>query len=100
MLKLYKNYMTTQVIFTMDKKLKGEAMRKARSFGLPFSSVLNLATRAFVDGKINIGVVENEHLNIKTRRELMKISNDIKKGKNLFGPFRSGPEMDKFLDSH
>ena len=28
--------MTTQVIFTIDKKLKYEAMRKARSFGLPF----------------------------------------------------------------
>ncbi len=91
--------MTTQVIFTIDKRLKNEAMRKARSFGLPFSSVLNLATRAFVDGKINVGVINNPPLNNKTRRELIKISSDIKMGKNLFGPFDSSEKMDKFLNS-
>ena len=91
--------MTTQVIFTIDKRLKKEAMKKARSFGLPFSSVLNLATRAFVDGKINIGVVDNPPLNDKTRRELVKISKDIKAGKNLFGPFNSSKKMDEFLNS-
>lgn len=91
--------MVTQVIFTIDKKLKNKAMRKAKSFGLPFSSVLNLATRAFVDGKINIGIVDNPPLNVKTRRELVTISNDIRKGKNLFGPFDSIEKMDKFLNS-
>lgn len=91
--------MTTQVIFTIDKKLKNEAMRKARSFGLPFSSVLNLATRAFVDGKINIGVVDTSPFNDKTARELRSALSDIKKGKNIFGPFDSGKKMDKFLDS-
>ncbi len=91
--------MTTQVIFTIEKGLKEQAMKKARSFGLPFSSVLNLATRAFVEGKINIGVVENETFNDKTRRELIKISKDIKEGKNLFGPFDSSKKMDEFLNS-
>jgi len=91
--------MTTQVIFTIDKKLKGEAMRKARSFGLPFSSVLNLATRAFVDGKINIGVIDNSPFNNNTTREIRSALSDIKKGKNLFGPFDSGEKMDKFLNS-
>lgn len=91
--------MNTQVIFTIDKKLKSRAMRKAKFFGLPFSSVLNLATRAFVDGKINIGVMETPSLNNKTYRELIKISNDIKKNKNLFGPFDSSEKMDKLLNS-
>ena len=91
--------MTTQVIFTIDKGLKEKAMRKARSFGLPFSSVLNLATRAFVDGKMNVEIVENPILNNKTRHELIKISRDNKDGKNLFGPFDSGKKMDKFLNS-
>lgn len=72
--------MTTQVIFTIDKKLKYEAMRKARSFGLPFSSVLNLATRAFVDGKINVEMVDTEHFNDRTRRELIKISLRYQRG--------------------
>ena len=91
--------MTTQVIFTIDKKIKDAAMRKARSFGLPFSSVLNLATRAFVNGKMNVEMVENPILNNKTRQELIEISRDIKDGKNLFGPFDSGEKMDKFLNS-
>ncbi len=91
--------MTTQVSFTMDKKLKSDAMRKARSFGLPFSSVLNIATRAFVDGKVNIEMVDTQPFNAKTRRELIKISKDIKEGKNLVGPFSLPKEMDKFLDS-
>ena len=91
--------MITQVIFTIDRKLKNEAMKKARSFGLPFSSVLNLATRAFVDGRMNIGVMDNPPLNEKTRKELIKISSDIKKGKNLFGSFDSAEAMMKSLRS-
>lgn len=91
--------MTTQVIFTIDKRLKNEAMRKARSFGLPFSSVLNLATRAFVDGKINIGVVDTDPFNNKTRSELIKISNDIKKGKNLSPVFNNSRDAFNWLKS-
>ena len=79
--------MTTQVIFTIKKELKEKAMRKARSFGLPFSSVLNLATRAFVDGKINIGVMENTPFNDKTAKEIRSALSDIAKGKNLSPAF-------------
>ena len=89
--------MTTQVIFTIDRKLKKEAMRKARSFGLPFSSVLNLATRAFVDGHINVEMVEAKPFNLKTRRKLTRILKDIEQGKNLVGPFNSAEEMMKSL---
>ena len=91
--------MTTQVIFTIDKKLKNEAMRKARSFGLPFSSVLNLATQAFVDGNINVEMVEAKPFNAKTRKILTRILKDIEKGKNLVGPFDSAEEMMKSLRS-
>lgn len=91
--------MTTQVIFTIDKELKDKAMKKARSFGLPFSSVLNLATRAFVDGKINIGVVETQPFNDKTAKEIQSALSDISKNKNLSPVFSSTKEMDKFLNS-
>jgi len=89
--------MTTQVIFTMDRNLKDKAMRKARSFGLPFSSVLNLATRAFVDGKINIGVVDNQSFNDKTAREIRSALSDISKGKNLSSRFSSTKEAINYL---
>ena len=89
--------MTTQVIFTIDKGLKKEAMRKARSFGLPFSSVLNLATRAFVDGKINIGVVDTGSFNDKTAREIHSTLSDIAKNKNLSSRFSSAKDAINYL---
>ena len=89
--------MTTQVIFTIDRKLKDEAMKKARSFGLPFSSVLNLATRAFVDGKINIGVVDTPPFNNKTAREIRVALSDIKKGKNLSPVFNNVKDAIAYL---
>ena len=91
--------MTTQVIFTMDKDLKQRAMKKARSFGLPFSSVLNIATQAFVDGKMNLGITQTETLNAKTRRELIKISKDIKEGKNLSPMFSNAKDAIEWLKS-
>ena len=91
--------MTTQVIFTIDKRLKNEAMRKARSFGLPFSSVLNLATRAFVDGKINIEMVDAQPFNAKTRKTLTRILKDIDQGKNLSPMFGSADEAISYLES-
>ena len=90
--------MTTQVIFTIEKNLKNEAMRKARSFGLSFSSVLNLATRAFVEGKINIGVVDNpQPFNDKTAREIRSALSDISKNKNLSSRFSSAKEAINYL---
>jgi len=89
--------MTTQVIFTIDKDLKRKAMRKARSFGLPFSSVLNLATRAFVEGKVNVELVETRAFNAKTRRILTRALKDVKMGRNIVGPFDSAEAMMKSL---
>lgn len=49
--------MKTTVIFNTDRGLKTAAMKKARAKGMTLSSVLNLATQAFVDGAIEIDVV-------------------------------------------
>ena len=46
--------MTTQVIFKIDKKLKERAMKRAENEGLPFASVLKLATKAYVEGDLTI----------------------------------------------
>lgn len=43
--------MTTKAIFTIDKKLKQAAMKKARKHGTTLSAVLNHATRAYVDNQ-------------------------------------------------
>ena len=89
--------MTTQVIFMMDKKLKDKAMHKARSFGLPFSSFLNLATRAFVNDQINIGIVDNLLFNDKTIKEISSALSDISKGKNLSPHFSSAKQAISYL---
>ena len=91
--------MTTQVVFNIDKKLKNEAMRKARSFGLPFSSVLNMATRAFVDGKMSIEMVDAKPFNAKTRKTLTRILKDVNQGKNLSPAFGSAKEAIRYLES-
>ena len=89
--------MISQVIFKIDKKLKDRAMEKAQGEGIAFASVLKLATKAFVQGQLNVALVEKEELNAKTRREIMKISKDIKEGKNLVGPFKNVADMKKYL---
>jgi len=92
--------MTTQVIFKIDKKIEEKAQKRAKSNGLTFSDILQMATYAYARGDFEPQLVQREErLNEKTRRELIKISNDIKKGKNLVGPFSSAREMMKSLRS-
>jgi len=87
--------MISQVVFKIDKKLKEQAMKKAQKDGLPFASVLKFATKAFVDGHLEVGFVES--LNSKTRREISKISKDIATGKNLSPRFKSAQAMKNYL---
>ncbi len=49
--------MTTKIIFNIDKKLKADAQKKARKQGLTLSAMLNFATRAYVENKIEIDII-------------------------------------------
>ena len=91
--------MTSQVIFKIDKKMKDKAMRKAQNQGLPFASVLKMATKAFVDGDLNIGLVGSEKFNARTRKEIDQALKDIKAGKNLSPRFNTVADMMKDLES-
>jgi antitoxin component of RelBE/YafQ-DinJ toxin-antitoxin module len=91
--------MTTQVIFKIDKKLKDQAMKKAQGEGISFSSILKLATQAYIMGTLEVELISRPRLNEKTFRELEKISKDIKEGRNLVGPFKNVSEMKKYLKS-
>jgi ribosomal protein S4 len=48
--------MTTKVIFNMDKKLKESALRKARKLGTTLTTVLNLATKAYVEDRLQVDI--------------------------------------------
>ena len=49
--------MTTKVIFNADKKLKAAAMRKARKQGTTLTTVLNFATKAYVEDRLQVDVL-------------------------------------------
>lgn len=89
--------MTTQVIFKLDKKLKDQAMKKAQNEGLTFSSVLKMATKAFVEGEFTIGFIPEETFNTKTRKDLDQALEDIKAGKNLSPSFKSHEQAIAYL---
>lgn len=89
--------MITQVIFKMDKKLKERAMKKARAEGIPFSAVLTLATRSFVDGDLAVEMVKRTVLNDKTRKMLDCALKDIKEGKNLSPGFDNAKDAIAYL---
>lgn len=91
--------MTTQVIFNLDKKLKEQAMKKAQSEGLPFGVVLKLATKAFVEGSFDIGLISNESFNVGTKKIVRKAIRDIKVGKNLSPRFDTAKDAIAYLRS-
>lgn len=89
--------MTTQVIFKIDKKLKEKAMAKAQRDGITFASILKLATKAFADGDLTLGLVGSEKFNAMTAREVKHALKDISQGKNLSYGFTSAKDAIKFL---
>lgn len=90
--------MNTQVIFRIDKKIKARAQKKAKGSGLTFSDILQMATYAYVKNDFEpVLMRKEERLNNKTRRELIKISDDIKKGKNLSPAFDNAKDAIAWL---
>lgn len=91
--------MVSQVIFKIDKKLKREALKKAQKEGMAFSTVLKLATKAYVEGELGITLEKPEKFNAATRRELRQAMKDIRAGKNLSPAFESAEDAIKYLKS-
>lgn len=91
--------MNTQVIFKIDKKLKEKAMRKSRNEGIAFSSVLKLATKAFVKGDLGISIAPKRELNEKTKKILERALKNIKEGKNISPGFNNAKDAIVYLRS-
>ena len=80
--------MTSQVIFKLDRSLKKKAPEKAKTDGLSFAAVLQFATRAYVEGRLDPPLAEPERpLKPRVLKQLKKISEDIQAGKNLSPAF-------------
>ncbi len=91
--------MESQVIFKVDKKLKERAMQRAQAQGVPLTSVLKMATKAFAEGQLTMGLIGIEELNATTRREIGAALADISKNKNLSPSFKSAASALKHLKS-
>lgn len=85
--------MTTQFMFKIEPKLKKAAMKKAKEKGIAFSSVLNFAANAFVEGYLDVGLTVHEELNSRTKKILERARQDIVEGKNL------SPKFDNVKDA-
>ncbi len=89
--------MTTQVIFRIDQELKDRAMKKAQGAGVPFASILKLATRAYVEGQLDIGIISAQIFNQKTRREITQSLKEISAGKGLSPRFTNAKSAMVYL---
>lgn len=91
--------MTSQVIFKMDKKLKDQAMKKAKSEGISFSTILRIATKDYVNNLLDIRVERIENFNAKTQREIKQALKEIKAGKGLSPRFDNAKDAIAWLKS-
>ncbi len=73
--------MTEQVIFKLDKKLKEQAMKKAKREGTTYSAVLKEATQAYVEDQFEIGIVYSP----KLIRDVRQAEKEIRAGQILRG---------------
>jgi hypothetical protein len=86
------------VIFKMDRKLKQAAQKKAKIKGFTLTDLYKSTTWSFVKDEIDFGLVVRPQLKDKVVRELLKISRDIKEGKNLSPAFKTIKEMKAYLE--
>jgi antitoxin component of RelBE/YafQ-DinJ toxin-antitoxin module len=89
--------MTTQVIFKIDKKLKDQAMKKAQNQGIAFSSILKMATQAYIVGDLELQLVVEPRFNERTKKLLARELKDIKEGKNISPGFDNAKDAVDYL---
>lgn len=78
--------MTTQITFTTDEDLKKRAMAKAKAKGITLKSIMVLSLRAFVEGKIDLGI---RHVEEPEVEELFFKSESLNKKSEKFAKLLS-----------
>ncbi|MEK7170140.1 MAG: type II toxin-antitoxin system RelB/DinJ family antitoxin [Patescibacteria group bacterium] len=88
--------MKTATSVKLDKAIKEEASKLASRMGLNLSSVVNATLKKFVTERRVVFSLSPE-FNAKTERSFLKIKSDIRKRKNLIGPFDNLTDLKKSL---
>ena len=89
--------MKTTTSVKLDKEIKKEASKLASELGLNLSSVINATLKKFVTERRVVFSMSPE-FNAKTEKKFLRIKEDIKKGKNLVGPFDNSDDLFKALE--
>ena len=80
-----------------DNEVKENAQNIAKELGLPLSCVINAFLKEFIRNRsISFSVIPK--MTPYLENVLGKTEKEIVKG-NIIGPFTTGEEMDKYLDS-
>lgn len=90
--------MKTVLNVKIDPKLKKASQQVAKEAGIPLSLVVNSALHRFVSER-SITIQAPFVPNAKTAKILKTALNDIKAGRNISPMFKTGREMDKYLDN-
>lgn len=74
--------MNTTLLLKTNKALKDEASRVAKELGIPLTTIINAYLHQFIrDREIHISM--EPILSTKKLKELLKISDEMDKGKNI-----------------
>lgn len=90
--------MQTVIHIKADKEVKENAVEAAKTLGISLSDVINAALRNFIRTR-EVVISDAPRMTPELEKYLGKIEEDIKHNRNIVGPFKSGEEMDKYLDS-
>lgn len=86
------------MIFNVDSKIKERAMEQAQRDGVPFSTVLKLATKAYAEGKLRLSISDVPSFNEATRKEIRQALEDITRRKNLSPAFTNAEDALVYLN--
>ena len=87
----------TKVIFNLPTKVKVAAMRRAKSEGITLSAVLSHAARAYSSGALDIEAVDARALKPSVARDLKRMIDDAKRGKNISPDFTNARDAIAWL---
>lgn len=90
--------MQTVIHIKSDKEVKENAQKAAKELGLTLTDVINAALRNFIRTR-EVIFSNTPRMTPKLEKLIAKVKEDIKHNRNIFGPFETPEEMDKFLDS-
>ena len=88
--------MKTATSIKLDPKIKDEATALAGEIGISLSSVINASLRQFVVER-RLTLSATPVFNERTRKEFLKLSDDVRKNKNLSATFESTAALKKAL---